>query len=261
MMRAKISRLANTAILSSAVLAVMTASAGVQAAPALVARKNIVIVPGAFIDGSTWHVVHDILANKGYNVTVVPATHVSLDDDVSLTRRALSQQVGKVVLVGNGIGGAVISHAGDGGKVSALVYVAALVPEVGENPLQLLRALPAAASSIKPDWSGVYWADRAHWREDFGADLSPNRANFLAASQTPVTQLFMGTSAHAAVWHHKPSYAVVATADRVLNPDTQRMMYSRAHAKVTEIAGSHAVHVSRPEDVARVIEQAAIDNL
>lgn len=247
--------------LAGAVAVALLATGAAQAGPALSAQKNIVIVPGAFIDASSWHVVHDILSNKGYRVTVVPASHVSLDDDVALTRRALFQQVGKVVLVGNGIGGAVISHAGDGGKVASLVFVAALIPEVGENPLQLLRALPAAATSIKPDWAGIWWADRTQFHQDFAADLTPNRANFLGATQTTVTQQFLGTAAHAAVWHRKPSYGIVATADRVLHPDTQRQMYQRAHAKVVEIAGSHAVHMSQPEQVARVIEQAAIDTL
>ena len=261
MMRALSSTTLTRAVLAGAALAAATASFGAHAAPLLTAQKNIVIVPGAFIDGSSWHVVHDILNKKGYHVTIVPAAHVSLDADVELTRRALFQQVGKVVLVGNGIGGAVISHAGDGGKVASLVYVAALAPEVGENPLQLMRALPAAATSIKPDWAGIWWADRSKFHEDFGADLTANRANFMAASQIPVTQQFLGTAAHAALWHKKPSYGIVATNDRVLNPDTQRSMYKRAHAKVVEVAGSHAVHVSRPEDVAKVIEQAAIDTL
>jgi hypothetical protein len=241
-------------------------AAGAMAAPALAANpvaaatKNIVIVPGEFIDASGWHVVHDILSQKGYHVTVVPAAHVTFDDDVALVRRVLFQQFGNVVLVGNGIGGAVIGNVGGGAKVKSLVYVAALAPEVGEAPALLLaqNGMPAA---IRADFAGYHWADRARFHDDFAADLTPNRANFLAASQAPVGLAFLGTPSYAAVWHTKPSYAIVATQDRILAPDTQRMMYRRAHARTVEIEASHAVHMSRPEDVAKVIERAAIDTL
>jgi pimeloyl-ACP methyl ester carboxylesterase len=241
--------------------AAILAPAFADAAPAIAATKNIVIVPGAFIDGSSWHVVHDILSHKGYKVTVVPATHDSLEGDIAVTRRVLFNQFGKVVLVGNGFGGAVIGHAGDNAKVKALVYVAALAPQVGENAGQLLHAIPTGTTPAKADWAGYYWADRAHFQENFAADLSPNRAAYFAASQMPTTQAFIYTSAYEAAWHGKPSYAVVATQDRVLHPDTQRMMYQRAHAKTVEIAASHAVHVSHPEEVAALIERAAVETL
>ena len=205
----------------AAVLAAVAASAlalpAPAANPAAATTKNIVIVPGEFIDASGWHVVHDILSQKGYRVTVVPAAHATFEDDVGLVRRVLMQQFGNVVLVGNGIGGAVIGNAGGGAKVKALVYVA--------------------------------------------ADLTPNRANFLAASQAPVGLAFLGTPSYAALWHTKPGYAVVATEDRILAPGAQRMMYRRAHSQIVEIKGSHAVHMSRPEDVAQVIERAARDTL
>jgi pimeloyl-ACP methyl ester carboxylesterase len=242
------------AVLAAAALAPALA----QAAPN---TKNIVIVPDAFIDGSSWHVVHDILTNKGYKVTVVPATHDSLEADIAATRRVLFNQFGKVVLVGGGFGGAVIGHAGDGAKVSSLVYVAALAPQVGENAGQLLQAIPTGTTPAQADWAGFYWADRAHFHENFAADLTPNRAAFLAASQMPTTQAFIYTSAYGAAWHQKPSYAIVATRDRILHPDTQRMMYQRAHAKTLEIESSHAVQLSHPEEVATLIERAAIETL
>lgn len=247
------------AVLAAAAAAAVLAPALAHAAPP--AAKNIVIVPGAFIDGSSWHVVHDILKNKGYKVTVVPASHDSLEGDIAVTRRVLFAQFGKVVLVGGGFGGAVIGHAGDGAKVKALVYVAALAPEVGENAGQLLHAIPTGAAPAKADWAGYYWADREHFQENFAADLSPNRAAFFADSQIPTTQAFIYTSAYAAAWHQKHSFALVATRDRILHPDTQRMMYQRAHAKTVEIASSHAVQVSHPEEVAALIERAAIENL
>lgn len=253
----------NATMKTLAVLLAACACAGpaLAADPAAANTKNIVIVPGEFIDGSGWHVVHDILSQKGYRVTVVPAAHATFDDDVSITRRVLFQQFGNVVLVGNGIGGAVIGNVGSGAKVKALVYVAALAPEVGESPLQLLRGPDGMPAPIKADFAGYHWADRARFHDDFAADLTPNRAGFLAASQVPVGLAFLGTPSYAALWHTKPSYAVVATEDRILAPDAQRAMYRRAHAQIVEIRGSHAVHMSRPEDVAQVIERAARDTL
>lgn len=248
-------KLLASGLLAAAVLAPTAAQAG----PA--DTRNIVIVPGAFVAGDSWRVVHDILTHKGYKVTVVPATHDSLEADVALTRRVLFNQFGKVVLVGSGFGGTVIGHAGDGAKVKALVYVAALVPQVGENGSQLLEAIPAPATAAKGDWAGYYWADRDAFHQNFAADLTPNRAAFLAASQVPTTQAFYYAPAYAAVWRDKPSYAVVATKDRFLHPDTQRMMYRRAHAKTVEIASSHAVQLAQPEKVAALIEQAARENL
>lgn len=229
-----------------------------QAAPA--DTRNVVIVPGSFIDGSSWRVVHDILKHKGYQVTVVPLSHDSLDGDIAATRRVLFNQFGKVVLVGGGLGGAVIGHAGEGAKVKALVYVAALAPQVGENSGQLLDALPLEPAA-KADWAGYYWADRARFHQNFAADVSPNRAAYLAASQVPTTQAFVYAPAYAAAWRAKPSYAVVATQDRFLHPDTQRMMYKRARARTVEIASSHVVQLSHPEQVAALIERAAIDTL
>jgi pimeloyl-ACP methyl ester carboxylesterase len=237
------------------------AAPALAANPAAAATKNIVIVPGEFVDASGWHVVHDILSQKGYHVTVVPAAHATFEDDVALARRVLMQQFGNVVLVANGIGGAVIGNAGSGAKVKALVYVAAIAPEVGENPLQLLRGPDGMPATVRADVAGYHWADRARFHDDFAADLTPNRANFLAASQTPVGLAFLGTPSYAALWHTKPSYAVVATEDRILAPEAQRMMYRRAKAQIVEIRGSHAVHMSRPEDVAQVIERAARDTL
>jgi pimeloyl-ACP methyl ester carboxylesterase len=244
-----------------ALAACVLAAPALAANPAAAATKNIVIVPGEFIDGSGWHVVHDILSQKGYHVTVVPAAHATFDDDVALARRVLFQQFGNVVLVGNGIGGAVIGNVAGGAKVKALVYVAALAPEVGESPLQLLRGPDGMPAPIKADFAGWHWADRARFHDEFAADLTPNRANFLAASQVPVGLAFLGTPSYAALWHKKPSYAVVATEDRILAPEAQRMMYRRAHAQIVEIKGSHAVHMSHPEDVAQVIERAALDTL
>lgn len=248
--------------LAAAVALALTAGAQ-AAAPATApepapAAKNIVIVPGAFLDASSWRVVHDTLRLKGFNVTVAQLPHTSLDDDIAIARKAIFQQFGKVVVVGSGIGGAVMSNVATGDKVKALVYVAALMPEVGENPQQLLASMPAAGEGARPDRAGFLFYDRAAFQADLAADLTPNRVNFMAAAQVPVSNVLMGTPSWFATWRQKPSYAIVATQDRLVSPELQRWMYQRAGAKVTEIAASHAVQVSQPEAVAKVIEDAAL---
>lgn len=238
-------------------LVIVVPVAANAAAPVPAGAKNIVIVPDAFVDGSGWRVVHDILYHKGYKVTVVQAPHTSLEDDVTATRKILFNQVGKVVLVGHGVGGTVISNAGTGGKVKALVYVAALQPEIGENSAHLQASIPAPGYSVKTDWTGLKFFDTAKYHDDFAADVKENRTNFMAASQVPITHAHLYTPSTFAAWHDKPSYGIVATEDRVLNPDLQRWMYKRAGSKVTEVKASHAVYISQPEEVAKVIIDAA----
>jgi pimeloyl-ACP methyl ester carboxylesterase len=221
--------------------------------------KNVVIVPDAFVDGSSWRLVHDILWLKGYKVSIVQPAHTTLDDDVAATRKVLFDQVGPVVLVGHGIGGSAISIAGGGDKVKALVYVAALQPEVGENARQLTSSIPPAANSLKTNWLGTSYFDPDRYHQDLAADLPQNRTNIMAASQVPITQATLNAASWGAAWRNKPSYAVVATEDRVLNPDLQRWMYKRAGAKVTEVNASHTVYISKPHEVADVIEQAALN--
>ncbi|MGW8389933.1 alpha/beta fold hydrolase [Pseudoduganella sp. HUAS MS19] len=254
------------AIATAVALAAGLAGAAHAAAPAtstapVPIAKNIVIVPGAFIDASSWRVVHDILSLKGYKVSVAQLPHTSLDDDIAITRKAIFQQFGDVLLVGNGIGGTVMSNVATGSKVKGLVYVAGLMPEVGETSQQLLSSMPGASGDPKPDRGGFQYFDAARFRADLAADLTPNRVNFMAASQVPVSNVLMGTPSWLAMWHQKPSFGIVTTQDRLVNPELQRWMYKRAGAKVTEIAASHAVQVSQPEAVAKVIEDAALSVL
>jgi len=243
-------------VISGAALAMLALGAATPGAMA--AARNVVIVPDAYVDGSGWRTVHDILWLKGYKVSIVQAPHTTLDDDIAVTRKVVFQQVGGVVLVGSGIGGTVMSNVATGDKVTALVYVAALAPEVGETSAQLLAAMPAAGDAVRVDRAGFHWLDKAAFHRDFAADLTPNRANFMAASQVPVTNTTMGTPSWFAMWHKKPSYAIVATEDRMVSPELQRWMYKRAGAKVTELKASHAVYVSQPEEVAKVIERALL---
>jgi pimeloyl-ACP methyl ester carboxylesterase len=238
----------------------LSASAVTMAAPAAPATgaTNIVIVHGAFVDGSGWRVVHDILYHKGYHVSVVQQPHTSLDDDVAATREILDQQVGPVVLVGHSSGGSVISIAGVRDKVKALVYVAALQPDIGESVTQLLASMPAPSNSVQSTRDGHLFFDPAKFGADFAGDVSENRSNFMAASQVPIASAALGAQNWVAAWRNKPSYAVVATEDRALSPELQRWMYKRAGSKVTEIKASHIVYISQPEAVAKVIEEAAL---
>jgi len=235
------------------------AAAATPALPVPAGVKNVVIVPDAFVDGSSWRLVHDILWLKGYKVSIVQPSHTTLDDDVAATRKVLFDQVGPVVLVGHGIGGSAISIAGAGDKVKALVYVAALQPAVGENARQLNASMPPASNSLRTNWLGTSYFDPARYHADLAADLPQNRTNIMAASQVPITQATLNAASWGDAWRDKPSYAVVATEDRYLNPDLQRWMYKRAGAKVTEVKASHAVYISKPHEVANVIEQAALN--
>jgi pimeloyl-ACP methyl ester carboxylesterase len=219
--------------------------------------KNIVIVPGAFVDGSGWHVVHDILIHKGYTVKVVQPRIDSLANDAEAVYRQLRKEDGPTLLVGSDYGGAVISQAGNRDKVKGLVYVAAVAPSVGESTLQLLESVPEPSNDFQASWDGYIYIKEKQFGADFGGDLTKNRTDFLAVSQVPGTVGALRTVSEVAAWHNKPSWAVVATEDRVYSPELQHSMYQRAGSKVTEIKGSHLVYMSQPEQVAQVIEDAA----
>ncbi|MDF3202812.1 alpha/beta hydrolase [Pseudomonas sp. 1912-s] len=250
-------RILSSLAIAMALATPLVASAADAAKPQPGNGKSVVIVPGSFVDGSGWRVVHDILIHKGYKVTVVHQGHESLAADVAEAREVLEQQVGPVVLVGHSSGGGVISIAGDRDKVKSMVYVSALQPEVGENMSQLLSSMPAPSNDVKQTRDGHLFFDRTKFNADFAADLTTNRTDFMAASQVPATTALFGGTVWAAAWHKKPTYAVVSTEDRALSPDLQRWMYKRAGSKVTEIKASHSVYISQPEAVAKVIEDAA----
>jgi len=221
--------------------------------------KNIVIVHGAFADGSGWKGVYTILKNKGYHVTIVQNPLTSLDDDVEATKRILDQQDGPVILVGHSWGGVVITQAGLDPKVVALVYVAAFEPDKGETANQWSVTQPKAPSMrvTEPDKKGVIFFDRKTFHAGFCADLSQATADFMNASQQPIVGQCFGTPVTEAAWKDKPSYGIVATEDKAINPDIERNMYKRANTKITEIKGSHVVFISNPEAVAQVIINAS----
>ena len=239
---------------AAAAVALLSASvAATRAEPA----KNIVLVHGAFADGSGWRPVAEILSKDGYAVSIVQEPETSLADDVAAANRILDRQSGPTVLVGHSYGGAVITEAGVNPHVVSLVYVAAFAPDEGEKLGPLLGSIAPAANSIAPTADGYLLVDPPKFPADFAADLPAAEAQFMAISQVPINGAIVGAPIAAPAWKTKPSYGVVATQDRMINPDLERSMYKRAGAKVTEIKGSHAVFISNPNEVARLIERAA----
>jgi pimeloyl-ACP methyl ester carboxylesterase len=244
-------------------IALMIAVGGAMAhAETKPAAKDVVIVHGALVDGSGWHAVYDILTKDGFHVTIVQEPLTSLADDVDATKRVIDQQTGPVVLVGHSYGGSVITEAGADPKVSALVYVAGLQPDKGEASGQLMSkfaapndAMRAATNRTKPD--KYFFIPPAKFRETYAADVSAPEAQFMADSEQQLAEKAMGAPLSVAAWHNKPSYAILTTQDHVISPELQRWMYQRSGAKVTEVSASHAVFVSQPDAVARVIEDAA----
>jgi pimeloyl-ACP methyl ester carboxylesterase len=221
--------------------------------------KNVVLVHGAFADGSGWRAVYDSLIAKGYKVTMVQIPETSLEDDVAATKRALDLQDGPTVLVGHSWGGQVITDAGADPKVVSLVYLAAIVPDVGESTDMLENGkFPQPNGDVKETADHFYYMDPAKFQENFAADSPKALADFMAASQVPLSVKGFKTPAKAAPWKTKPTWAVLPLADKTVSMDLQRWMYARAHAKVTEVPGSsHTVYLSHPDVVVKVIESAS----
>jgi pimeloyl-ACP methyl ester carboxylesterase len=242
---------------AAALVLLATTGIAVQAAP-VDTIKNVVVVHGALADGSGWKNVFDMLTRDGYKVTIVQEPGTTLAEDAAATQRAIDQQDGPTILVGHSYGGTVITQAGADPKVKALVYVAAVVPDIGESTAQLAGSIPAASNDIHPTPDGFLMLDPSKFAADFAADVPASVANFMANSQVLVSGAAFTAPVTAAAWRDKPSYGIVAAADHMLNPDLERSLYKRAGAKVTEVKGaSHAVFLSHPRVVANVIEQAA----
>ncbi|MFJ3044891.1 alpha/beta hydrolase [Herbaspirillum chlorophenolicum] len=223
------------------------------------AIKNVVLVHGGFVDGSGWQKVYNILKKKGYNVSIVQNPTTSLADDVAVTKRTIARQDGGVVLVGHSYGGAVISEAGTDPKVQRLVYIAAFAPDAGES-VQSLTSNPAPGAPVPPilaPQDGFLFLDRAKFAASFAGDVPSDEAGFMADSQVPWGLQAAGGAITVPAWKSKPSWYLVATDDRMIPPPVQRTMAQRAGATVSEAPGSHAIYVSQPEVVAKIIEQAA----
>lgn len=237
-------------------LAAFLIVASVNAYPAPPAI-SIVLVHGALVDGSSWRGVYGILTKDGYRVRVVQPPLTGLDQDVAATKRVLDLLEGPIVLVGNSYGGTIITVAGSDPKVKALVYVAALQPDVGETSAEAAPPKHAASDALVATKDGFVFLDTEKFAADLGADLSATTADFMAHAQMPILGAAFNTQVTTAAWHDKPSYVIIATADRELDETSARRMASRARSKVSVIKGGHLVFISQPEAVAKVIERAA----
>ena len=221
--------------------------------------KNVVLVHGAFVDGSGWRGVYDALKRDGYAVSIVQNPTISLADDVALTKRTLAAQNGPVILVGHSYGGVVITEVGRDPKVAGLVYIAAFAPDVGESVSAMIKNPPPGAPQppIMPPQDGYLVLDRTRFHESFAADVGPETASFMADSQVPWGLEALDGAVTDAAWRTKPSWYLVSTEDRIIPPDAQRAMSKRAGSTVVEVKGSHAVYVSQPQAVADLIQKAA----
>ena len=237
-------------------LAALALAAGASAATSP-PTKNVVLVHGAFADGSGWMAVAKILEKDGFKVGVAQPPETSLEDDVAATNRTIDAMGGPVVLVGHSYGGIIITAAGNNAHVKSLVYVAAFQPDTGESLGSLSAGKPPASSGPKPSPDGFLYLDRADFHADFCADLPAPLADFMAISQVGLSVKAAGAPATTPAWKTKPSFAIVATNDRAINPDLERSMYKRAGSTVTELASSHVAYISHPAEVAAVIERAA----
>jgi len=223
--------------------------------------RNIVLVHGAWADGSGWKSVYDILVKDGYNVSIVQEPETSFKEDVAATKRVLAQQDGPCILVAHSYGGAVIAEAGTEPTVAGLVYIAAHMPDAGENEADDGKRFPSDLSkstAIKKTADGFTYLDPAQFHQYFAADLSAEQAAFMARSQVVNAAENFKAVITTPAWRSKPSWMLVATKDRTINPDLERWYAARAKSQTVEVSGaSHSVYVSRPKEVAALIEQAA----
>jgi pimeloyl-ACP methyl ester carboxylesterase len=214
------------------------------------AVKSVVLVHGAFADGSGWKPVADILEHDGYTVYVVQQPLTTFEADLAATRLVLDRS-GPCVLVGHSYGGMIISEVGGHPAVRRLVYVAAFQPEVGEGAGVLQEKTPPASKAVAPVGGGFVQVKPEAFFEDFAADVPKPIAHFMAISQVPISAEIFGAKATVAAWTQKPSYAVIAQQDRMINPDLERFMAARAKSETIELPGSHAIFLSHPGKLRR----------
>jgi pimeloyl-ACP methyl ester carboxylesterase len=223
--------------------------------------RNIVLVHGAWADGSGWKGVYDILVKDGYTVSIVQEPETSFQEDVAATKRTLALQNEPCILVAHSYGGSVITEAGTDASVAGLVYIAAHMPDAGENESDDGNRFPSDLSKsteIKKTADGFTYLDPAQFHEYFAADVPAGLAAFMARSQVLNAAENFKAVITTPAWRSKPSWMLVAGKDRVINPDLERWYATRATSHEVEVAGaSHAVYVSRPKEVAALIEDAA----
>jgi pimeloyl-ACP methyl ester carboxylesterase len=220
--------------------------------------RNVVLVHGAFADGSGWRGVYDELTARGYRVSIVQNPLTSLADDVAATKRILDRQDGPTILVGHSWGGTVITEAGIDPKVVGLVYVSALSPDAGETTAAQYAGFttpPEFVLDTRPD--GFGFVDLEHFKAGFAADTTDADAAFMRDSQVPIAMSAFGTKLNHAAWRTRPSWAVIATEDKAFDLRMLHRMAERIGASVTEVKASHAVFMTQATVVADVIDRAA----
>lgn len=219
---------------------------------------NVVLVHGAFADGSGWRRVYDLLTARGYRVSIVQNPLTSLEADVAATKRVLDLQEGPTILVGHSWGGTVITEAGAHPNVAGLVYVSALAPDAGESTAQQYEGFaPTPEFVIDVGDDGYGYLNRDAFHAGFAADVSDADAAFLAASQVPIDMAVFATPVTVAAWRDKPSWAVIATEDKAFDQAMLQHMATRIGADITKVPGSHALFITQAETVADVIVTAA----
>jgi pimeloyl-ACP methyl ester carboxylesterase len=220
--------------------------------------NNVVLVHGAFADGSGWRGVYDELTGRGYRVTIVQNPLTSLEDDVAATTRLLDRQDGPTILVGHSWGGTVITEAGTHDNVVGLVYVSALAPDSGQTTSQQYEGFAATPDFvIDVGDDGFGFLNPEKFKIGFAADASDADAAFLRDAQIPINMAAFGTAVTTAAWHDKPSWAVIATEDKSFDQAMLQHMAQRAGARITTVSASHALFLTQAEVVAGVIVEAA----
>jgi pimeloyl-ACP methyl ester carboxylesterase len=220
--------------------------------------RNVVLVHGAFADGSGWRGVYDRLTSRGHLVRIVQIPLTSLEDDVAATTRVLDQQDGPTILVGHSWGGTVITEAGTHEKVAGLVYVAALVPDSGQTTAEQYEGFaPTPEFVINVGDDGFGFLNPEQFKAGFAADASDTEAAFLRDAQVPINMSVFGSAVTNAAWRDKPSWAVIATEDKAFDQAMLKHMAERAGARVTTVPGSHAVYLTQAGVVSDVIASAA----
>jgi pimeloyl-ACP methyl ester carboxylesterase len=251
-------RTALTAIAGFLLTAVFHAGPAAQTKPPQGIR-NIVIVHGAWADGSSWSKVIPLLQAKGFHVVAVQNPLTSLADDVAASKRAIALQDGPVVLVGHSYGGVVITEAGNDPKVVGLVYVAALAPSESESVASITKPFPPAplGSEVKADAEGFLTVTPKGIAEDFAQDLSDKEKQLLTATQSPTSAAVFGATVTSAAWKTKPSWCVIASKDRAVSPELEKAEATAMKATSITLPSSHVPMLSHPNEVADLIEQAA----
>jgi pimeloyl-ACP methyl ester carboxylesterase len=243
----------------AAACVLLSVAAGSPGAPPAAPVKNIVLVHGAFADGSSWTKVIKLLQAKGYHVTAVQIPLTSLADDEAATHRALARQEGPVILVGHSWAGAVITELGAEPEVAGLVYEAAFAPDQGEVIGDLGKPYPPPPALAAPnvDKAGFMTLPTDAVVRHFAADLPASEAAAVAATQGPIAVSAFGAQVTTVAWKTKPSWYIVSRKDEAIAPDLERFFAKRMKATTTELDAGHLAMLSQPAAVAQVIMDAA----